>query len=49
MLANSKKKNKVSIRMDAPPELPKMEEEPKRDGTIVEMAENSDDDDDGLA
>jgi hypothetical protein len=36
MLANSKKKKKVSIRMDAPPELPKMVEEPKRDGTIVE-------------
>ena len=42
-------KKKKSVTMATPPELPQVGEKNERDGTIVEMAENSDDDDDGLA
>ena len=48
MLSNMKNKKKKSVTITAPPVLPKVEEKNERDGTIVEMPENSDDDNDGL-
>jgi len=49
MLAAMKSgKKKKSVTMSTPPPLPKVEEKNERDGTIVEMPENSDDDNDGL-